>query len=271
MRCKVRFVHVFLYRISVVVMVWLIAGCGLKSGKLPTFMRPELLYLKDRPYSRHYVEVDTVEGVEVPEQWVDVLKTFLETYCSKPDGIEIIQDPPVPLYGPDPSSGSQPAYFHVFFFDRNVGLKAEKGPPHVVSFCPCGILFDAGYFRASRGEAEEFSLKHELGHVCGLCKNPEHGDGAHCTNKGCLMNPSPSFLAGFGLLIGVPLKGQLCANCISDLQASKSEEIDPKLSFEGPFWFAGRTAIPLPLCPISMSLCRRLWIAHSFGRTYYLS
>ena len=78
--------------IMTVLLIWIVSGCGSKSAKLPAYMRPELLYLKERPYSRLYVEVDTVEGVEVPEKWLDTLKGFLSTHCSKPDGIEIIRD-----------------------------------------------------------------------------------------------------------------------------------------------------------------------------------
>ena len=131
MRLKARIVKVLLYRITVVALVWIVAGCGPKSGKLPTYMRSELLYLNNQPYSRLYVEVDAVEGVEVPDQWLDELKALLGKYCSKPEGIEIARDPPIPLSevkgmpigaasilcldGPDPNRGPQPAYLHVFF------------------------------------------------------------------------------------------------------------------------------------------------------------
>ena len=115
--------RVLLYRIAVVASAWMVSGCGPKSGKLPTYMQPELLYLNDQPYSRLYVEVDSVEGVEVPEQLLDDLRAFLSKHCSKPDGIEIVRDKPIPLSeikdvpmgpasvlyldGPDPNSSSQ--------------------------------------------------------------------------------------------------------------------------------------------------------------------
>jgi hypothetical protein len=155
------------------------------------------------------------------------------------------------LDGPDPDSGPQPAYFHIFFFDRNVGLKAEKGPPHVVSFCPCGILFNISYFRISKGKAEEFALKHELGHVLGLCKNPRHGDGTHCRNQGCLMYKTPGFLPELGLLFGSRIKKELCADCQKDLEMLKSEDADPKLAFKGPFLIRqeeGYCVASLPYC-----------------------
>jgi hypothetical protein len=269
MLLKAGIVKVLLYRIAVVALACIVAGCGSKSAKLPTYMRPELLYLNHRPYSRLYVEVDTIEGVEVPDQWLDELKAFLETYCSKPDGIEIIRDAPVPisevqgmpigaasilcLDGPNPNSRSQPAYLHVFFYDRNVGLKAEKGPPHVLGFCPCGILFNVSYFRISKGKAEEFAMKHELGHVLGLCKNPEHGDGSHCENQGCLMYKSPGLLPTFGLLLGSRVEKQLCYDCQRDLETLKSEEVDLKLAFKGPFLIRREddySVASLPYCDV---------------------
>ena len=273
MQLKARFCNVLLCPIVIVALTWTAAGCGSKSAKLPTYMRPELLYLSDRPYSRLYVEVDTVEGVEAPDQWLDELKAFLGKYCSKPDGIEVVRDPPVPisevkgmpigaasilcLDGPDPEGGSQPAYLHVLFYDRNIGLKAEtKTPPHVVGYCPSGILFDVSYFRISKGKAEEFALKHELGHVLGLCKNPEHGDGSHCKNQGCLMYKSPGLLPSFVLLLGSRVEKQLCAYCQRDLEIWKSPDVDPKLSFKGPFLIRredGYSVVSLPYYDVIVS------------------
>ncbi len=214
-------------------------------------MQPELLYLNDQPYNRLYVEVDTVEGVDVSDRWLDELRALLETYCTKPDGIEIVRDPPIPLSkvegmpigvanilcldGPDLDSGSQPAYLHVFFYNKYVGLKKEPRSPHISSFCPCSVLFNASYFRISKGKAEEFALKHELGHILGLCRNPEHSDGAHCKNQACLMYKSPGLLNTFGLLFGSRIEKKLCIDCQKDLKTLKSLDYDPKLSFKGPF------------------------------------
>ena len=251
MRLNTRLVEVLSYRIAVAVWVCIAAGCGSKSAKLPTYMSPELLYLNHQPYSRIYVEVDSIEGVDVPAQWLDELKTFLSEHCSKPDGIEIVRDPPLPisevegmpigaasilcLDGPDPDSGSQPAYLHVFFYDKNVGLKTERRGPHVSRFCPCSILFDVSKFWISKGKVEEFALKHELGHVLGLCKDPEHSDGAHCQKSECLMYKGPGLLNTLGLLLGSRVEKQLCADCQRDLEALKSMNVDPRLSFKGPF------------------------------------
>lgn len=42
-------------------------GCA-SGPAYPQYMRPGLLYLKDQPYRRLYVEVDMVEGAEVPQK-----------------------------------------------------------------------------------------------------------------------------------------------------------------------------------------------------------
>ena len=267
MRLKARIVRVLLYQIAAVALAWAVGGCGTKSARLPTYMQPELLYLNQQPYGRLYVEVDTVEGVEVPEQWLAELKAFLGRYCSKPDGIEIVRDAPVPisevkgmpvgaasilcLDGPGTRSKPQPAYLHVFFYDRNVGVKADTRTPHVMGYCPCGILFNVGYFRSSRGKAEEFAMEHETGHVLGLCKSPDHGDGIHCKNQACLMYESPGLLSEVGLLLGSRVEKELCADCQKDIETSKSGENDPKLSFKGPFMIRGEdgyAVASLPYC-----------------------
>ena len=137
-------------------------------------------------------------------------------------------------------------------YDRNVGLRTEtRTPPHVVSYCPSGILFNVGYFRISKGKAEEFALKHELGHVLGLCRNLKHSDGAHCRKDGCLMYKDPGLLSNLGLLFRSRIEKQLCADCQSDLETWKSGDVDPKLSFKGPFLIRredGYSVASLPYC-----------------------
>jgi hypothetical protein len=269
MRLKARFINVLLYRIAVVALVWIGSGCGSKSAKLPTYMRPELLYLSERPYSRLYVEVDTVEGIEVPQQWLDTLKEFLSTYCSKPDGIEIVRDKPVPfedikdmpigpasilcLDGPDPNSRPQPAYLHVFFYDKDKIFNKTRKEPHVSFPCTSTIFYNVDYgYRLDK--MIKFTLPHEAGHVLGLCKNTEHSDGVHCTKKECLMRPGPDFLPSLGLLLfGIPFKSDLCDDCLSDLKAYKSESADPNLAFDGPFLIrkeGGYSVASLPYCDL---------------------
>lgn len=269
MALKVIIFQRLMYRMGLVLLVWILSGCGPQSARLPTYMRPELLYLNPQSYSRLYVEVDTIEGIEVPDQWLDELKAFLGKYCSKPDGIEIVRDKPVPISeieglpfsfasilcidGPRPDSREQPAYMHVFFYDRDMGLRAKREPPHISVFCPCGIFCDVGYFRVSKGKAETFALKHELGHVLGLCKNTAHGNRAHCLNNGCLMNASLGLFSQLGLFVGFPIDRQLCTDCRRDLEMYKTEDVGSNLVFKGPFLIRredGYSVASLPYCDL---------------------
>lgn len=267
MRLKVRFMKVHLYRIAVVLIAWIVSGCVPQIPSFPTYMQPELLYLNDPPYSRLYVEVDTIEGVEVPDQWLDELKAYLETYCSKPDGVEIVRHTPVLVSkvkgmpigavnilctdGPPPGDESQPAYLHILFYDDNIGMITERGGPRVMTYCPTGIFFNVTVFRSHVGVREDQVLKHELGHVLGLCENPEHCDEAHCQHRECLMFSHSGFLPEFGLLHGSGVDNLLCADCRKDLETLQSKDPDPKLSFKGPFLIRredGYSVASLPSC-----------------------
>jgi hypothetical protein len=251
MQFKARAAKVLLYQTAIITLACAAEGCGAKSAKLPTYTRPELLYLSGRPYSRLYIEVDTVQGVEVPDQWLDALEEFLSTHCSKPDGIKMVRDKPIPfedikdmpigpasilcLDGPDPNSGSQPAYLHLFFYAKDKVFKKTTKSPHVLFPCPSAIFYNVDYgYRLNK--MIKLTLPHEAGHVLGLCKNTEHSDGAHCRNKECLMRQSPDNLPSLGLLLfGSPFKSDLCDGCLSDLEAYKSESANPNLTFNGPF------------------------------------
>lgn len=226
-------------------------GCAPKSAVLPAYVQPELLYLRDRPYTRLYVEVDVMEGVEVPQEWVDELEAFLVRHCSKPDGVTIVRDEPVPAAavvdlpmglvavlctdGP-PMDAGQPAYLHVVFYDSSRWPRQRSWPPHVYGTCPTAIVCDIdSVFRTFGGKAAGSALKHEAGHVLGLSRSSEHGDGAHCRNSGCLMRPTPGIGTQIGLLFRVPWKGRLCDACERDLEASLSHVSPENLSFSGPF------------------------------------
>lgn len=255
-----------LLTISALLTSLIIFGCGSKAA-FPKYMRPQLLYLKAQPYNSLYVEVDCVEGVEVPDEWLDVLKEFLATHCSKPDGIKIVVDEPIAfddikdmpigpasmlcIDGPDPNSGSQPAYLHVFFYGKDKIFKKKIKTPYVFSACPSTIFYNTDYVKSRIKQCAPFALSHEAGHVLGLCQNKSHGDGSHCKNYNCLMNSSPGLLEEIGLIFGLPIKKQLCDDCRMDLANYKSESVDPNLTFVGPFLMRkedGYSVATLPYC-----------------------
>lgn len=153
----------YLLTILSVLVSLIILGCGSKAA-FPQYMRPELLYLKAQPYSNLYVEVDSVEGVEVPDEWLNVLKEFFATHCSKPDGIKIVVDEPIAfddikdmpigpasmlcIDDPDPNSGSQPAYLHVLFYDKDKIFKKTTKTPYVFSAGPSTIFYNTDYVKS---------------------------------------------------------------------------------------------------------------------------
>jgi hypothetical protein len=214
-------------------------------------MQPDLLYLNDQPYSRLYVEVDSVEGVEVPEELLEELRVFLGKHCSKPDGIEIVRDEPIGLSevkdvpmgpasvlwldGPDPNSGSQPAYLHLFFYDTKTAFKRVLKNPHVPALCPTAICYNVNYCGSSQDKVAALFLRHEAGHVLGLCRNTAHGDGTHCRNNQCRMRASPGLLSGLWLPFGGRIERELCADCRDDLERGRSEHVGGALEFKGPF------------------------------------
>ena len=253
-----------LLTIFVLFSLLILYGCGPKPT-LAEYMKPELLYLQEAPYRSLYVEVDVVEGSEVSDEWLDVLKEFLETHCSMPDGIKIVCDEPVPLDeirdlqigpasivcidGPDPLLSSQPAYLHVFFYNWKKTFKKAELASHIISNCPNTIFFPTDkWFQKNIAPC---ALQHEAGHVLGLCKDTSHGDGAHCKNNNCLMNPSPGLLSDIELIFGVQVEKSLCNDCLNDLEKYKSESTEPNLTFDGPFLVRkekGYLVANLPYC-----------------------
>jgi len=229
----------------------MLTGCMTQSAPPPAYMRPQSLYLREQPYSRLYVEVDAVEGVEIPDGWLDGLKTFLSGHCLKPDGIEIVRDPPIPasevkripfgyaalyaLDGPRSPDRPPPAYLHVFFQTGPIRPDNKRIFSAIDGYCPSSIFYDAGYSPRWNDQIAVPCLQHEAGHILGLGRNRDHGDGVHCGKRGCLMGLFPDLLSNIGLLFGASWKPSLCSDCERDLQATKSEGTDGKLSFAGPF------------------------------------
>lgn len=256
----------------------LVGGC-VRPQAYPRYMYPESLYLKDRPYTKLYVEVDMVEGAEVPQQWLDELRAFLAHYCDKPDGITIAKDEPIPLSevkgfsfgeaallctnGPRVENDEQLAYLHVFFynryfsFSRRQGLSGSIRNPHVSPVCPNTIFFNLDYVKAEPEYVRIEALEHEAGHALGLGKGRSHGDGSHCRNGGCLMLPYEGVASEIVRLLtgpaGVRLERHPCQDCLHDLEAAKAMDADEKLSFTGPFLVRrenGYSIVRLPNCEI---------------------
>ncbi|MBN2590441.1 MAG: hypothetical protein JXA96_11315 [Sedimentisphaerales bacterium] len=261
---KTGYIKILLLTILTLPILLIIPGCG-QNATLPKYMQPELLYLNEQPYSQIYVEVDVIEGAEVPDEWLDVLEDFLTTHCSKPDGIKVIRDEPIPLDkikdmsigpasifcldGPDQNSDKQSAYLHIFFFNGKNTFQKKEIHSHIISLCPNTIFFPTG--KVFQKNTASCTIQHETGHILGLCKEQSHSDGAHCNNNNCLMNSSPGFLDNLGFFFGIKLKKKLCKDCSNDLEKYKTESSDPNLTFDGPFLIRkedGYSIASLPYC-----------------------
>ena len=228
------------------------AGCMPRSSLLPQYMYPERLYLQDEPCARLYVEIDRMQRADFPEYLVDELKAFLAEHCSKPDGIEVVLDPPIPaaefedvplslasilcIDGPVGEEGRPPpAYLHVFVYDGKAMFKGAKRNPRVIAPCPSAVFWNVDFGRTLPKRAKIHFLRHELGHILGLCHNTAHGDGAHCRRHGCLMYPMPDILSQLGGAVHLyHREHRLCDDCRRDLEAARQAPPDETLSFTGP-------------------------------------
>ncbi len=245
-------------------------GCAPKSPPFVTYMHPERLYLQDRPCPYLYVEVDRMEGVSLPEHWVDELKAFFGKHCLKPQGVEVVLDAPLPaaeyqglpiglasvlcIDGPPPEDRPPPAYVHVFIYDGRTMFHGSMRNPHVPNSCPTGIFVNSDYTRYFPDATALYVIRHESGHILGLCQNTAHGDGAHCAKYGCLMYPMPDWLSQVGGNMHLYFREhRLCDNCEQDLSAYCQGPPDETLSFAGPFLVRqadGYGVASLPFCDL---------------------
>jgi len=261
--------------LCLVVPTFLLCGCG-SQQTTATYMHPERLYLADRPYARLHIEVDRVEGAEVPQAWLDGLEAFFAEHCNKPGGITMARDEPIPLScvkdltiaeaallctdGPPLEGDEQPAYVHVFFYDLDQGLSAVSRDPHVLLYCPTTIFYNTGRLRQLPDCIHVDRLRHEAGHVLGLCHNRSHGDGVHCRSYGCLMRRKAEELSSLTRIVGAhlglkPDPCPLCQHCLRDLGAPRAADRDESLSFAGPFLVRreeGYAVVRLPQCELVM-------------------
>ncbi len=201
-----------------------LAGCGPTTppaAALPTWERPEGLFIAPAPGESLVVEVDTIGDAE--PVGLDGLVAFLERRCSKPKGIRVVRDETIPV---DVARGLEPeavarrhmsrapvpderdvAYLYVLFFP------GEGRDAYVPTDYPAALFVDVG--------AASPSVVHAAGHALGLVRGAR-GDGAHCPDDACLLRP--------GGTDDLPL----CAPCDADLRAARDRPADPKLSFVGP-------------------------------------
>ncbi len=250
----------------------LVAGCvspsnGFRTTPLPeevTFWQPWRLNSSRIPYRKLHVEVDAVRGAEPPQAWLDELGAFLREQCDKPEGVRVVRSDLIDpreaasdsitslalryLDGPPPGS----AFLYVFYYDSALNPSLKTANPHAVVFpYPCAVFVDRNYNEAGFGDIlGGLILKHEVAHLVGAARNPAHGDGAHCRNRNCLMNPVFHFVPAL-VGTGRPPTPQtaFCPDCLEDMAISRSRPAPANLRFQGPFLVrqeAGYTVMTLP-------------------------
>jgi hypothetical protein len=201
--------------------------------------------LAAQTYTSITVEIQFAPGMQLQEQSVIHLRTFLEQRLNKPAGITV-QSKKVVSIGKatvslsditDFTDKNRTAYtdgnritIYVYITDANF----DKGNVVGIAYrntavCLFGKTIQAnsgGINQASRVKVESGVLLHEIGHLLGLVNNgtamvTPHEDGdnrAHCTNTSCLMYYTIETTGLMNMLNNnIP---QLDTNCLNDLKAN---------------------------------------------------
>lgn len=210
---------------SSLVFLTFLAGCSVdETENQLTSHRNDLVlgasakdYLRDEKFTSLEIEVVYVTGFEPTSEAISSLRTFLNKYLNKPDGISIvtraIPSPNVGTYAIEEivdveksertvfSNGEKLATF-IFFADekstdsnsqRRIIGKAYRNTSMVIFDKEIREMSGSG----SRSEIQITALHHEFGHLFGLVNNgteaqSPHEDTepkkkAHCNVEGCLM------------------------------------------------------------------------------------
>ena len=226
---------------------------GFRTAALPqevTFWQPWLLNSARAPYRKLHVEVDAVQGAEPPQAWLNELAGFLKTECDKPDGVRVVRSNTISLreamststtalalkYLNGPPAGS--AFLYVLYYNSALNPALKTANPHAVVFpYPCAIFVDRNYNEAGFGDVlGGLILKHEAAHLVGAARNPSHGDGAHCRNRPCLMNPSFVYAPEMIALGRMPTpQTDFCPDCLADMARWRDTPAPANFRFTGPF------------------------------------
>lgn len=204
-------------------------------------------FLSDTEFTSLTLEVDYVEGFKPSPQAISALQQFLEARLTKPAGITINLDEPIPSSGKDTLTVEdvvemENQYRSTFTNGANLGAYMVITDGIYTSENVLGFAYyntsvaimeerireiSGGFGEPSTSVVEESVIKHELGHLLGLVNNgtpaiANHQDeehGAHCTNEDCLMYFAVQSAGFMGNLLGSSAP-ELDANCIQDLQAN---------------------------------------------------
>ncbi len=221
------------------------------NSDLPDWHRSELLYLSADGAERVYVQMDCVAGACPTRAERDAMETFLRRHLPVEKRILFDHKPAIDrrmatgrdeiqlalhrMKMPSHLDDGKTAYIYLLFYDSALtgDQSIEADPPrrpYVRVDYPSAVFVDMAYWTQRNRAVLASALKHELGHVLGLTKNDDHGDGSHCKHPLCISYP----------YLRVPEEGKrpiqqgLCRDCLADLQDYRNRPAPPELSFQGP-------------------------------------
>lgn len=255
--------HIYIAVLSVAI---LFTGCTTQTSVRKnsdstdlSFWKPNLLYLNSTQYDRLYVEIDVVEGCQPRAESIEALRKFLEKYCNKPAGIEIVHDSRIKtadakaskpellglrhMAGPPAAANNErTAYLYILFYDSAelIGKDYDRSVNPYVRILPypSAIYIDMKYVRkeymGALKDHEGELLIHEAAHVLGLTWSENNTAANHCKKKACLMNERYE-VDMFKVLTSQKLtEKQFCKSCLDYLENAGKNESDINLKFIGP-------------------------------------
>ena len=197
--------------------------------------------LSSSSYTSLRIEINYMPGYEPDNASLSNLKTFLQNYLNKPDGIQIVSNAIASSGKTTLSLGDLVAIekknrveftagntiaVHILITDGNYSDSNDLAISYWnTSFCLFGkaVFANSGNgAQVSRTNLMSTLLEHEFGHLLGLVGqgSPEqrpHRDavnGSHCSNPNCLMYSSVETNPVFN---GIPIFDR---DCINDLKAN---------------------------------------------------
>jgi hypothetical protein len=200
-------------------------------------------FLSGSIYSTVTIQIEYAPGMQLQQQSVNNLVSFLQTHLNKTGGITVTQLQ-VGSIGKSPVtindvSSFEAKYRTVFTTGGNIGVCILAVDADYATTGVAGVAYkntsvvvlektvqanSGGLGQASRVLVESTVLEHEFGHLLGLVNNGTamvvpHEDEAHtphCNNKNCLMYYEIENSGFMSQLFGsIP---QLDANCENDLK-----------------------------------------------------
>ena len=244
----------------VLIVAGVFSGCASLDGDrtreaMARLRTSSLMYLKPGFYESIYVEVETTEeGAKPTEDELKEIAQFLERLCRKPVTLHVKKALPAirteglsatvvatqNMEGLPQNTGQPPmAYIYILFFNK---LAKRTEGAYVNDYYPSAVIVTMSGQGSSGRIFLPDVVKHELGHILGLCSNESHGDGAHCDNK-CLMREDAKVGWGNAWIRSVmgmdPRRDApigLCNDCEQDLRDTAQSQTDSTTEFHGPFF-----------------------------------